>query len=119
MNHRVIKIKALNHAKEWLIGSPIYEISDSIALLSEGLYLTIKEETICQSTSLLDSQKNEIFENDIISVQYDGEEPDRYHVFFNKVIGQYRLQGLDKPTERSLFPLNERAIIIGNVLDNE
>lgn len=117
----LIKAKGINTG-EWRFGNPVYS-KGGIKLYDKEVPLprSIDEETVCQFIGLHDREKNRIFENDILQT---GDGSDNYphknwHVYFNKVIGQYRLKNIDGPGEMNPFPLNEQGVVIGNMYDKK
>ena len=118
---REILIKAKNVHGEWLIGNPAYESNGELNLIVNKEYRTIVEETVCQFIGLQDKENNRIFENDILQTG-DGTDVYPYknwHVYFSKVIGQYRLKNIDGPGEMNPFPLNQKSVVIGNMYDKK
>tara|TARA_B110000858_G_C17790137_1_gene469438 strand:+ start:784 stop:1182 length:399 start_codon:yes stop_codon:yes gene_type:complete len=111
--------------KEWVIGFPQYNwVSHKGYMLEEiktkeGASYYVYLETVCLDTNLKDSKGNNIFNNDIIEVRYEGEEPKKWVVCFNKLTGTYRLKMYEGHGERMIFPLNERAVVIGNIIDKK
>ena len=122
MRDILIKAKNLEGPKEWVFGVPQYswkgeeefqleEIKNQI-----GTY-SIEIETLCQFTGLKDSKNNNIFENDILEITYEGEGATKWVVYYNKIMGMYRLKMFSGNGERMIFPLNERAVVVGNIKD--
>jgi len=107
----------------WVVGFPKYNWvgSEGFKLeevaTKEGAYYIIDPKTICFDTNLKDSKGNNIFENDIIEITYEGESPKKWVVSYNKIMGLCRLKMYEGHGERMIFPLNERAVIIGNIKD--
>lgn len=125
MKNILVKARRDDIPREWVIGVPKYSWKGK-----EGLKLTevidnsgnaynIKQRSICQNTFLKDSMSNEIFENDILEINYEDETPKKWVVCFNKIMGMFRLKMYEGHGERMLFPLNERAVIIGNIKDSK
>lgn len=123
MREILIKAKVAN-AGYWRTGHPVHEWQGEKGYVLEGLQdiesvnqYRISEGTACQFTGLEDSKKNKIFENDIVEIAYEGETPTKWVVYFNKIMGMYRLKMFSGNGERNVFPLNERAVIVGNIND--
>jgi uncharacterized phage protein (TIGR01671 family) len=122
MKDILIKAKNLDGPKEWIVGVPQYNWDGEKGFQLEeikndiGAYF-IQTETLCQFTGLKDSKENKIFENDIIEITYEGESATKWVVYFNKVMGVYRIKMFSGHGERMIFPLNERAVVIGNIKD--
>jgi len=123
MRDILIKAKNLDGPNEWIVGFPQYNWKGKEGFQLEEIKNTIgdiynvKQETVCQFTGLKDCKSNSIFENDILEISYSEEPPTKWVVCYVKLIGMYRLKMLSGNGERNLFPLNERAIIIGNIKD--
>lgn len=122
MRDILIKAKNLDGPKEWVVGVPQYNWDGEKGFQLEeikneiGAYF-IQIETLCQFTGLKDSKSNNIFENDIIEITYEGESATKWVVYFNKVMGVYRIKMFSGHGERMIFPLNERAVVVGNIKD--
>lgn len=122
MRDILIKAKNLDGSKEWIVGFPQYNWMGKNGFQLEeiknkvGNY-NVEVETVCQFTGLQDSKENKIFENDIIEIAYEGEAPTKWVVYFNKIMGVYRIKMFSGNGERMIFPLNERAVIVGNIKD--
>jgi len=120
---RDILVKAKDVSNNWIVGVPQYNWmgADGLQLKElknvEGNAYNIETETACQFTGLEDSKKNKIFENDIVEIAYEGETPTKWVVYFNKIMGMYRLKMFSGNGERNVFPLNERAVVVGNIKD--
>jgi hypothetical protein len=125
MKEIIIKAKNLDGLKEWVVGVPQYNWNGEKGFMleeirtKEGDSYYVKLETVCLDTNLKDSKGNNIFNNDIIEVKYEGEEPKKWVVCFNKLTGTYRLKMYEGHGELMIFPLNERAIVIGNMKDKK
>jgi len=123
MRDILVKAKNIDSPKEWIVGVPQYNWVGKEGLeLQEikntlGNAYNIEKETVCQFTGLKDSKKNDIFENDIIEITYEGESATKWVVYFNKIMGVYRLKMFSGHGERMIFPLNERAVVVGNIKD--
>ena len=122
MRDILIKVKNLDGPKEWVVGVPQYSWDGEKGFQLEeikneiGAYF-IRTETLCQFTGLQDSKKNNIFENDIIEITYEGESATKWVVYFNKIMGVYRLKMFSGHGERMIFPLNEKAVVVDNVFN--
>tara|TARA_Y100000004_G_C8944422_1_gene425652 strand:- start:748 stop:1122 length:375 start_codon:yes stop_codon:yes gene_type:complete len=122
MRDILIKAKNLDGPKEWIVGVPQYNWNGKKGFQLEeikneiGNY-NVETETICQFTGLEDSKENKIFENDIIEIVYEGEDPQKWVVYFNKIMGVYRIKMFSGHGERMIFPLNEKAVVVGNIKD--
>lgn len=122
MKDILVKSKVFG-VNQWVVGFPRYNwVGNKGFKLEEvatrdGAYFVIDPKTICFDTNLKDSKDNSIFENDIIEVKYEGEDSKKWVVCFNKLTGTHRLKMYEGHGERMLFPLNERAVVIGNIKD--
>jgi len=122
MRDILVKAKELDNSNNWIVGLPQYNWTGKNCFQLEeiknkaGNY-NVEVETVCQFTGLQDSKENKIFENDIIEIAYEGETPTKWVVYFNKIMGVYRLKMFSGNGERMIFPLNERAVVVGNIKD--
>lgn len=122
MRDILVKAKEIDNSSNWIVGLPQYNWTGKNCFQLEeiknkvGNY-NVEVETVCQFTGLQDSKENKIFENDIIEIAYEGETPTKWVVYFNKIMGVYRLKMFSGNGERMIFPLNERAVVVGNIKD--
>lgn len=123
MKHREIIVKAKISSVEWAVGVPQFHFDgekcevNSIHRLRQAREDEVNPETVCQYIGLNDKDNARIFENDVLVLKYSEDDVTKWVVYFNKVIGRYRMKMLEGNGERDIYPLNEKATIIGNVLD--
>lgn len=109
------------HTKQWLFGFYIKEKDGRSFIVSDNDFIKweVEEESVGQSLGIVNFEKKEIFEKDIVSIPIEVEGKLQYVDYLAKIIYEYDgfiAQPIVSMAEEQEFTYEECAIV-GNILD--